>query len=1152
MNLILKKQFQIFLDFSVNKEKNLNLSGISVDEFLFVLDTWIKVEPKLIAENQIVIIASNYEESEKIFEIIENNHGNKSVFFPGHEVSPYDNIVFSTSIVNTRFSTLAKLTSGQPPNFVVTSLDAFTLKLPPKKYFNEHRVIISKDDILAPLELAKKLISLGYLSSASAEEPGTFVKKGEVFDIHTIDSNIYRIIYFDDLIETIYAVDPTTQKSIRDQEITSIDIFPAPLSVFENGEVLNLKKHIPTPRPQFREKIERRNNLFFHLDSSTAFDRFDVFHNLLFNEHEFFIDYLKNPLPIFSSLNSLENSVDSLKNLLLNQFNEAEKEDNILPSPEVLFNFNSFFKKFVQVTNLLIPNEDNNNEVYSKFEIAPALPLIKSQLKKLELFKLVYQKVTQSLASGSQVVFCFQAQAAKEEFCHILLSLGLENEYLNKILFINSHHQIAFLDLYENSLFLSEGEIFSSKTSRLKNVTRKNIDLFADQISSLKEGDFVVHAIHGIGKYIGMKRMEINSYQTDFLAIEYEENDKIYVPVYKLNLIQKHSDAENPKKLANLRTNKFQQAKDKAKESAKKLAFNLLELQAKRKLQPSFSFSPPDHLYKEFELDFSFKPTRDQTSAIEDVLNDMQSDLPMDRLVCGDVGFGKTEVAMRAAFKAVLDKKQVAVLVPTTILALQHYQTFLKRMKPYSVNIDFLSRFKSTKESIDIVKKIEEGSIDIIIGTHKLLSEKIKYFDLGLVIVDEEHRFGVGHKEKIKLLKASIDFLTLTATPIPRTMQLSFLGIKDLSLIQTPPPKRQSVKTHILKENQNTLKEAINFELKRGGQVYFVHNRVENIESIAASIKQLVPLAKILIAHGQLPEKELEKRMKSFYEGEFNILVCTTIIESGIDIPTANTMIINRADTFGLAQLHQLRGRIGRSDRKAYAYFVIPNRETMTSISLKRLQTMQTYTEIGSGFQIANADLEIRGAGDILGAEQSGHLESIGLEVYLELLNEAILELKGQPLENSIIDIEISLNEQALIPENYISDTGERLKYYKKLSNSKKIENLESLRDELNDKFGHLPIEVSNLILIIECRLILQKLCLKSVQQTNQKIVLRFDQNLLNQNPIVRDKIVDFFLKRPKVYKFSPNYVLVYQPKGVVDKNTLWQFSKDIAQQILA
>jgi transcription-repair coupling factor (superfamily II helicase) len=775
---------------------------------------------------------------------------------------------------------------------------------------------------------------------------------------------------------------------------------------------------------------------------------------------------------------------------------------------------------------------------------------INPALTKPEYIKAALNFLKKHFEFQGNVYFSSYSDSSKAEIQHLIDLQDYPRDLKSRIEFLPFKVSEGFYYEGEKFLIITDGDLFAAKKTKVLKSSKVDLDLFAEQIATLKVGDYVIHSEYGVGEYLGLEALNIGGDKTDFLVLKYAENDKVYVPVYKLNQIQKHADSHTGLKKDSLRTNKFQLLKARARTSAKVLAFDLLKLQAERQSSVAYAFSEPDHLYKEFELAFPFEETPDQARAIEEVLEAMQKPLPMDFLVCGDVGFGKTEVAMRAAFKAVEDKKQVAVLVPTTILALQHFNSFTKRFKDFPVRIEFISRFKSAKESKEILAKAEKGEIDILIGTHKLLSDKLKFFDLGLVIVDEEQRFGVGHKEKLKLMKASVDFLTLTATPIPRTLQMAFLGLRDLSLIKTAPPRRQSIKTYVIKEDELTIQSAIQKELQRGGQVFIVHNKVHDIEEYTASIRELVPEAKITFAHGQMAERELEDRINSFYNGAYQVLIATTIIESGIDIPNANTMIIDRADTYGLSQLHQLRGRIGRSDKKAYAYFVIPRMREISTVAQKRLHALQTYAEMGSGFNIASVDLEIRGAGDILGGSQSGHIEAVGLELYMELLKDAIHEIKG---EKQVLkkDIEILTPFPAFIPNHYISDPGERLKQYKRLSNCETITLLESIKEEFQDVYGLFSEELSNLFVVLETRIHLQTLGLKSVQVGGTAITLKFDRGFLESSPELRDRVVGFFISRPKIYQFTPDYRVIYNHKTNVSQNDLLKFSKDISQQII-
>ncbi|MEK7828614.1 MAG: transcription-repair coupling factor, partial [Deltaproteobacteria bacterium] len=580
---------------------------------------------------------------------------------------------------------------------------------------------------------------------------------------------------------------------------------------------------------------------------------------------------------------------------------------------------------------------------------------------------------------------------------------------------------------------ITEEEIFGQKVKRRPPPSHK-IDAFLTQLQDLNIGDFIVHTIHGIGIYQGLKRLKIEDIENDFLLLEYQGGDKLYLPVQRLHLVGKYRGVEGKKpEIDKLGSTRWEKTKGRVKKIAEEMAKGLLELYAARKVVEGFSFSGGDRLFSEFEASFEYDETPDQLSAIEDVLKDMEEPRPMDRLICGDVGYGKTEVAMRAAFKAVMDNRQVAVLVPTTLLAQQHYLTFKNRFAAYPVTIEVLSRFRSPKEQKYILKRLANGEVDIIIGTHRLLQKDVVVKDLGLIIVDEEHRFGVSHKERLKQMKRQVDVLTLTATPIPRTLHMSLAGIRDLSIINTPPEDRLAIKTVVAKFDDELIRDAVRRELARGGQVFFVHNRVESIAQMADYLKRLIPEARIAVAHGQMKEKGLEKVMADFINKGYDILLSTSIIESGLDIPSANTILINRADRFGLAEVYQLRGRVGRSSHRAYAYLLTPPELILAEDAKKRLKALQELSDLGAGFRLAAHDLEIRGAGELLGAKQSGQIAEVGFEMYTQLLEDAIKELKGENIEKEI-EPEINLRVSAYIPENYIPDERQRLFIYKRIA----------------------------------------------------------------------------------------------------------------------
>jgi transcription-repair coupling factor (superfamily II helicase) len=1145
-------------------EMPLHITGAKPNQWSFLLKNILQKENHSFSNNNHIIVLPDTNLAENFYENIKKFDPSFYIdFFPGLEIDPYLKILSSESDLYKRFSLLNHVLTSKKKTILVCSLESFTLKVPPVSFFQENVFDLNVSDIISPHDLSESLVKLGYLPATSIEEPGTFCHKGEIFDIFPISELAVRIHYFDDMIEEIHYIDLKTQKTLKEKELDKITIGATPQVFSQKNFRSNLRENIPMPDLSQKEKFETRKRIFSHLAQNQLFENYPLYAPLFFNLSQTLSDFFlpeETIITLIEGDKSFQQSIE-FEEELRESFEDVENDttcDLILPRPNSIYDFSKIQDIKKQKSVIL-------NDVLIDFLIdAPLERSIELCFESSKLFisrnigpiqeKFQFVKKTFSFLKhfsnekDGQIIFCYKNSDSLKEFQF----LWNDNQEISpkNITFIKSKLNEGFYHKNENVLVLSEADLFSPKKKKSKNISNKNIDLFAEQISTLKKDDFIIHNDHGVGKYLGLESLNIGGLQSDFLILQYAQNDKVYVPVYKMNLIQKHADGSSQQKLANLRNTKFLQLKDRAKKAAKELAFDLLELQAKRGLAKAFAFSPPDHHFKEFELAFPFNETPDQLQAIENVLVEMQKHAPMDYLVCGDVGFGKTEVAMRASFKAVLDGKQVAILVPTTILAFQHFHSFSERFKNFPVHINLLSRFKSPKESKEIKGHLKEGKIDIIIGTHKLLSETIQYKDLGLVIVDEEQRFGVGHKEKLKLLKTSVDFLTLTATPIPRTLQLAFLGLKDLSLIQTAPPKRQSIKTYLIKEDDKTLKNAIEKELRRGGQVFIVHNRVKDIEIYTQKIAMLAPSANIVFAHGQMKESELEKRISDFYLGKYDVLISTTIIESGIDIPNANTMIINRAETFGLSQLHQLRGRIGRSDKKAYAYCIIPNEKILSSLAAKRLKALQTYADMGSGFAIASSDLEIRGAGDILGASQSGHVESIGLELYMDLLKDAVNELKGKETKTKI-DLEISTLFPSYIPSSFIKDDSERLKQYKKLSNCDSLEKLEQNKELILDIFGRFPQEVHNLFMTLKCRILLQNFAMISFKAGTKSILISFNKSILEKNENLRNTIVSFFISRPKVYRFSPNFQITCLFKEALDQEAIIEFASLLAKKIV-
>ncbi len=1139
-----------------NQEK-LSLKGASPNQWCLLAGSYFK---DLLFKDTHLIVCSDQDEAEEAFEALK--HMGNVHFYPGHNHSLYSSILTSESALLARWAVIQRLQKNSPLT-IITTWEGAVLLGPPAEFFKENSFTLRKDDIISPFDLAERLSKMGYYPASTIEEPGTYSRRGEIFDIFPVSHPPLRIQYFDDLIEDMFSVDLETQKTVREKTFNEVILLPGAGFLARDPYTTLLREKIPQVQPSFKNKYEARKQLFQKLSEGQLFENYPLFIPLFFEKPKALVEFLPENTKV-TFLNS-DNGQKNLELFLAQQQEDYAQISGDVESSTVTPEIYHFYTKELKLPGkkkLFVDQLDISVDLESPFtgELHLGFENLKTILQtklrssgvttdnRFEYIKASLKALKKELSVRGYLIVNYRTEHARQEMQFLLEENGLTDigERLN---YVSGRLDEGFYYKGEGIFVLAEGDFFAVKKKKTKQTKSTNKDLFAEQLATLKINDYVIHRDYGIGVYKGLETIEAMDQKNDFVVIHYEDGDKVYVPVYKLNLIQKHADAASGVKVASLKSKKFSELKNKARGSVKKLAFDLLKLQAERKLHGGFPYSPPDHLFKEFELAFPFEETPDQEKAIQDVMEDMQHQYPMDRLVCGDVGFGKTEVAMRAAMKAVLDKKQVVILVPTTVLALQHYHSFKRRFENFPVNIDFISRFKTAKQKTEVMAAVTEGKVDILIGTHAVLSDKLEFFDLGLLIIDEEHRFGVAHKEKLKVMRSGIDVLTMTATPIPRTLQLSFLGIRDLSLIQTAPPRRQSIKTYIIKDDDLTLKSAIEKELGRGGQVYYVHNRVHDIEDHELYLKKLVPKARISVTHGQMNERELEKRINDFYDHKSDILLSTTIIESGIDIPNANTMIIDRADTYGLAQLHQLRGRIGRSDRKAYAYFMVPGNKILSDLSQKRLQALQTYAEMGAGFALASSDMELRGAGDILGGEQSGHIEAIGLEFYMDLLQEAIEEIRGEK-RSSVKNMEIQAAFSAFIPNSYIADAALRLKYYKRLSNTRLLPHLEEIITEVTDSFGITPRELEALYSILRARLYFQPLGLRLVKVSGTSIHMFFEQEILDHNHQLRDKILKFFMNKPKLYRLNPDSSVTGLFKESVNHQMLLEFAKHIAANL--
>ena len=1064
---------------------------------------------------------------------------------------------------------------------VVTSVIALMQKVMPVAQFNQYLQIISTGDTINRDDFCSRLMSGGYKRVGLVEEKGEFSVRGNIIDIFPpAEKNPLRLEMLGDEIESIRTFDPSSQRSIGQ---TSAFVVPPAGEVLINPQSLELAvRNIRRRAGDLSLSREIRNGLVDALQNDLTTSINPIFLPLFYetyddtgfsyNKLSSLFDYLPtntlmildNPLAINQSVQNAELSIDKL---LFKTKNSGkfylEKENAYIDPAAILTNMDRFGQISLEGLNL-----DQGKDMAAaavNFETYQYLcegELLAGEIKEDAFLRKTVEKIKSWLADGMIILFFCPDQEALHRMKHLLLSYDLpvqtlsqnkptleiisQGEGISQLLLLEGEISTSFIIPAMKLVCLSEEEIFVKKAPRRRaRPTREGY--FLKSFGDLKEGDFVVHTDFGIGIYRGLKKITVRKIENDFLVIEYADGDKLYIPVNSLERIQRYLGPEGyVPKIDRMGGTSWDAVKEKVKKSVREYAEELVSIYAAREALERKSFAPPDRIYEEFCSTFEFEETPDQVKAIEDVHLDMDDGKPMDRLICGDAGFGKTEVAIRSAFRAVMDGKQVAVLVPTTILAEQHYQTFSRRFNDFPVRVEVLNRFKSTAEQKKIIQELKSQKVDIIVGTHRLLQKDVEFKDLGLVIIDEEQRFGVSHKEKLKKMRTLVDVLTLSATPIPRTLHLSLIGIRDLSIINTPPEDRVSIKTYVLEFDEDAIKTAIENELTRQGQVFFVHDRVRSIYSIARLIQSLVPQARVGVVHGQMKPAEIEKAMAQFVRQECDVLVCTTIIGSGLDIPTANTIIINRAEKFGLAQLYQIRGRVGRSNQEAFAYLLLPRGAMLSREAMKRLQVIKEFSEPGSGFRIAYNDLEIRGGGNLLGISQSGHISAVGYELYTELMEKTVREIKGEESTEEESMPEIQLGISAFIPEEYVQDVHQRLVLYKRISLSENEEDIHQIRSELQDCYGNLPQSVNNLLQVINIRNYLKPLKGKKMGYDGKYLYIFFRET----SPVDPAKIIAIYHKKIKDLRFTPDCKLFVPAPRLTETQILEQ--ADILLKMLA
>ena len=1081
--------------------------------------------------------------------------------FPDWETLPYDTFSPHQDIISQRLATLYQL-SRMDKGIIIVPVTTLVQRLAPKQYIEANSLIIKKGDKKDLHQLRQSLEGSGYRCVDQVMEHGEFSARGAILDIFPMGSiTPFRLDFFDDEIDEIRLFDPENQRS--SEKIDNINLLPA-------HEFPTDKEAISLFRSQYRELFKSsidKESIYHQVSNGILPPGIEYYLPLFFENLEnkeqstsTLCDYLA-PDTLIAISGDLDKSLKQYwQDIEYRYENRRYDPTRPLLPPEQLFLTKELLytalKPFARITIEACDNtiEVRDSETKTKSNViyfdVNALPDLTIAHKLKQPFELINNFIRDK-ETPNKVLFIAESQGRRESVLELLARDNIKPSVFSSIEdFIASSEQLGISVNALNQGFIfhvksqekgsakkntlatntvaivTEAELLGDhvRQSRRRNKSQDiETDAIFKNLAELSIGQAVVHIEHGIGRYLGLQTLETGGITTEFLMLSYANDAKLYVPVASLHLISRYSGADpEHAPLHKLGTDTWSKAKQKAAEKVRDVAAELLDIYAKRASNTGYTFKRDKEDYLAFSDSFGFEETFDQQQAINAVVSDMLSNKTMDRLVCGDVGFGKTEVAMRAAFVAVNDGKQVAILVPTTLLAQQHYDNFRDRFANWPISIEVLSRFKTSKQQNEVVKQVESGQIDILIGTHKLLQNSIKYKDLGLLVVDEEHRFGVKQKEKIKQLRSNVDILTLTATPIPRTLNMAMGGMRDLSIIATPPAKRLAVKTFVRQHDEALIREAILRETLRGGQVYYLHNHVDSIEKTASNLQALVPEARVVTAHGQMRERELERIMSDFYHQRFNVIVCTTIIETGIDVPSANTIIMDRADHLGLAQLHQLRGRVGRSHHQAYAYLLTPHEKRMTKDAKKRLEAIASLEDLGAGFTLATHDLEIRGAGELLGEDQSGSMSQVGFSLYMEMLDHAVAALKnGKQLSLNQVtakQTEIELRLPALIPESYIFDVSLRLSLYKRIASCKNKNQLDDIQVELIDRFGLLPQATKNLIQVAKIRLKAQTIGISRIEISEKGGSIEFNDDTSVDHML----IIALVQKQPTMYKMVP------------------------------
>jgi transcription-repair coupling factor (superfamily II helicase) len=1087
--------------------------------------------------------------------------------FPAYNISPFKFLSYHNETAARRIHALYQMLTSSPPPIVVTSVDALFQRIIPKQEIVSYAELLVAGEEIQRGHFVEKLVSGGYAHASIVEEPGDFCVRGGIVDIFCpLYPDPLRIDFFGDRVESIRIFSAASQRTLK--SVGEAIVLPAREMVLNKEFMPQIVNRIRSRAAELEIPVTEIRKIVDSIQYGQGFPGIESLLPLFHSQLDSVFDYLPDKsLVITMGDGELERAAQDCESLIAQSFAASCQAKKLCVEPSALYLSWSQIKNRIAQTKPLVfkmleiqQSHELNRPAEIRFEAdadsnADITLSLRNYQDKENLLKPLADWINEKRRRALTTLMVCRTKTQAERLKALLVPYGFQFRLAETFEQVEispgtlylclGHLSAGFVWAAESMAVITEAEIFGLRPSRRKPSRASRSSELLD-LQDLKKGDLIVHVEHGIGRYDGLVKLRVDGLVNDFLLIVYKDGDKLYVPVDRMGMAQKYMGVEGLEPVIDkMGGNSWKRTKERVKKSAEKIAGELLKLYATRKLEKGFAFSSVDSYFRDFEAGFEYEETADQVKAIEDVLEDMYHPRPMDRLICGDVGYGKTEVALRASFLAVNNGKQAAVLVPTTILAEQHYATFSKRYERYPVNIACLSRFRPVREQKQIIADLKAGKLDIVIGTHRLLQKDIAFKDLGLLVLDEEQRFGVRHKEKLKRFKHNVDVLTLTATPIPRTLHMSLLGIRDISIISTPPEFRQSIITYVSEFSPDLISEAIRKELHRGGQIFFVHNSIHSISKIARKLQDLVPEVRLDIAHGRMSEEDLERVMYRFLSKDFDMLVCTTIIESGLDIPSANTIIVNRVDRFGLAQIYQLRGRVGRSDEQAYAYLIIPDESVLTKDAQKRLKVLMEHSDLGSGFQIAMNDLKIRGGGTILGASQSGHIAAVGYDMFLRLMENAIAELKGEaPLEP--LEPEINVRLSAFLSESYIPDIDQRMAAYRRLAKMAELREVSEFNTELIDRYGELPKEATNLLHKIVLKILSKKAGVSRLDLTDQHLLLHFSADHLKNS----DSLIELILSAPRRYALQTADILNVKLAGYSGRSPLSR-AKNILKEIV-